>query len=433
MFGFMASTTTRGQAVYATPYAFATIAGSAGNYGGADGTNGAAQFTFPIGVVLATNGNLYVVDNTQNDVRQIALRGTNWVVTTIAGAPGSFGGYVDGTNQDAQFNSPTSIAMDAAGNLYVADGDNNTLRKLTPMGTNWVVTTIAGIANFTGGSADGTNGAAQFNYPSGITVDTASNLYVADTYNETIRRVSPMGTNWVVTTIAGTAGLHPGAADGTNQAAQFSLPTGITTDGSGNLYVTDASDGNLRKIIPVGTNWVVSTIAGTGGNDNIIDGTNTDAQFSAPNGITVDVSGNLYVADSGNNAIRKVTPIGTNWVTTTLAGGISGTNDGVGPDAQFNNPSGIAVDAAGNLFVADSNNSIIRKGFIGVLPNLTIYLSALTNVVVSWPGSFGTLQTNADLTTTNWGGYGGTIVNNNGTNSVTLSPSAGALFFRLTN
>jgi sugar lactone lactonase YvrE len=437
--GLMTLTTARGQAIYATPYTFVTIAGTAGVVGnGADGTNGLAQFYFPEAVAVDTNDNLYVVDNFFNDVRKVTPVGTNWVVTTIAGAYDPIGGFADGTNQAAQFNEPTSITMDRSNNLYVTDGNNNTLRKITPMGTNWVVTTIAGTAspNTDGGSADGTNGVAQFNYPAGITVDAAGNLYVADTYNDTIRRVVHVGTNWVVTTIAGTA-QGQGSNDGTNQAAQFNLPDGIAVDGSHNLYVADDHNNTIRKITPVGTNWVVSTIAGSivlGA--GFTDGTNTDAQFSSPGTIALDASGNLYVADTGNNAIRKVAPIGTNWVVTTLAGapdGSTGTNDGTGLDVSFNSPYGIAVDAAGNLYVADSGNSTIREGYLApAAPNLAISLSA-GSLVISWPGSGFTLQTNADLTTANWGNYGGLITSGSGTNSVTLPPSGGALFFRLTN
>ena len=440
--GLMSLTTARGQAIYATPYTFVTIAGSAGiPESGADGTNGFASFYYPEAVAVATNHNLYVVDAIANDIRQVAPLGTNWVVTTIAGTNYPGGGSDDGTNQAAQFYGPASIALDRFNNLYVADGGNNTLRKITPVGTNWVVTTIAGTAspNTSGGSADGTNGVAQFYYPSGIAVDAAGNLYVADTYNDTIRRAAPVGTNWVVTTIAGTAGRR-GSDDGTNQNAQFFLPDGIAVDGSGNLYVADGGNNTIRKMTPVGTNWVVSTIACSillGA--NLTDGTNTDAQFNSPATIALDASGNLYVADTGNNAIRLVAPIGTNWVVTTLAGGYngpdgtSGTNDGTGPDAQFNSPYGIAVDAAGNLYVADTGNSTIREGYLATAaPNLAISLSA-GNVMISWPGSGFTLQTNADLTTTNWGSYSGLITSGSGTNSVTLSPLGGALFFRLTN
>jgi hypothetical protein len=439
MGGFMAMTSAWGQPVYATPYTFITIAGTVGAVSDTNGNNGAGTLYNPDGVVVDTNDNLYVVDNGAYTIRKVApAGGTNWSVSTIAGLAGSSGSS-DGTGSSAQFLEPTGIALDSSNNLYVTDSGNCTVRKMTLTGGSWKVTTIAGTANPGGGSfADGTNGGAQFYYPEGIAVDAAGNLYVADTFNEIIRKIVPIGTNWVVTTIAGTPGLlNYGSADGTNQGAQFFLPSGIAVDSSSNLYVADGNNNTIRKIVPVGTNWVVSTIAGTAspGSGGYTDGTNGNARFNSPAGITVDVRGNLYVADLNNNAIREVSPIGTNWVTTTLAGdpnGNSGSTNGTGPTAQFNNPFGIAVDVSGNLFVGDTFNDTIRQGFVAAVPNLTIALTAANTVVVSWPGSGGVLQTNANLATANWGAYGGEVSSSNGTNSVTVSPAAGNLFFRLT-
>ena len=438
--GFLALTTAWGQSDYATPYTFVTIAGTAGNNAAADGTNSSALFYWPEGITVGTNGNLYVVDNFENTVRQVAPAGTNWVVTTIAGTAGDSGGG-DGTNQAAQFYEPTSIAIDGRGSLYVADGGNNIIRMITPAGTNWVVSTIAGTAG-SGGGNDGTNGGAQFNYPSGITVDTNGSLYVADLYNDTIRKVAPVGTNWVVTTIAGSAS-NPGSNDGTNGAARFYEPSGIAIDRAGNLFVTDTYYSIIRKLMPAGTNWVVSTIAGTASlNGGSADGTNGDAQFNTPYGITVDAGDNLYVADTYNNTIRKVAPAGTNWVTTTLAGvadgGSGGSTDGTGAGALFSIPYCIAVDGVGDLFVGDTVNGTIREGQVAAgtnapAPDLTIGLTALNSVVVSWSNVGGyTLQTNGNLATPNWAGYGGAVTTSGGTSSIVLPPPAGKLFFRLT-
>jgi len=433
--GFL--TTAWGQASYSTPYTFVTIAGTAGNSGGNDGTNGIAQFYLPEGITVDTHGNLYVADYGNNTIRKVTPVGTNWVVTTIAGTAGN-NGSANGTNGVAQFNEPASITVDGLGQLYVADYGNNTIRKVTPVGTNWVVTTIAGTAG-NGDSADGTNGSAQFNSPSGITVDTPGNLYVADSGNNTIRKVTPMGTNWVVTTIAGTNGNNGnGSADGTNSVARFYGPSSITVDTLGNLYVADSGNNTIRKVTSAGTNWVVSTIAGTAGSVGSADGTNGSALFNFPSSITVDTSGSLYVADTYNHTIREVAPVGTNWVVSTLAGaaGITGTNDGTGANALFSYPDGITVDGTGNLYVGDTANNTIRKGQITAVlavPALTIGLTAPNSVVVSWPslGSY-TLQSNADLTTTNWVNYGGAVTTSNGTNSVTIPPPVGNLFFRLT-
>jgi hypothetical protein len=427
-----------GQLNYVTPYTFTTIAGTYGEVQNVDGTNGNAWFEQPQGVAVDTNDNLYVADIAANTIRKAVPVGTNWVVTTIAGDPEN-PGYNDGTNQAAEFDEPAAIAVDAAGNVYVADSYYSTIRELSLSGTNWVSSTIAGTPNPSGGSRNGTNGVAQFNGPSGMALDAAGRMYVADTYNDTIRQVVHVGTNWVVTTIAGTAG-NQGPNDGTNGAAQFFDPVGIAVDNAGNLFVADSGNYTIRKITHVGTNWVVTTIAGTAGGQGVADGTNGAAQFDspvvfAPMSLAVDASDNLYVTDGGNGVVRKVSPLGTNWVTTTLAGDPSRSDniDGTGTNAVFGTPAGIAVDVAGKLFVGDIGNNDLREGIIAAVPNLAISVNASNGVVVSWPGSFGILQTNASLTAPNWVNYGGAVTNSNGTNSVTFTPSAATLFFRLTD
>jgi sugar lactone lactonase YvrE len=209
--------------------------------------------------------------------------------------------------------------VDSAGNLYVADTSNNTIRKVTPsiagQQTNWVVTTLAGSAG-SSGSADGTNSSARFNAPFGVTVDSAGNLYVADLGNNTIRKVTPsitgLQTNWVVTTLAGLAG-SPGSADGTGSSARFSDPEGVAVDSTGNLYVGDAFNNTIRKVTPSitgqQTNWVVTTVGGLASVTGSADGTNSNARFNEPWGVAVDSAGNLYVGDAGNNTIRKGSPL----------------------------------------------------------------------------------------------------------------------------
>jgi sugar lactone lactonase YvrE len=433
--GMLGLTTAWGQADYATPYTFTTIAGTNGSQGFADGTNSVAQFTWPEGIVVATNGILYVVDTYYNSIREVAPMGTNWVVTTIAGNTNT-SGYADGTGQGAEFHYPTSIALDRAGNLYVTDGGNNTVRKLTPVGASWVSSTIAGAADVPG-TNDGMNGAARFNYPSGIAVDaTGTNLYVADTFNDTIRRVAHVGANWVVSTIAGQA-LNNGSNDGTNLTAQFFKPSALTIDPSGNLFVADTGNSTVRRLTPMGANWVVTTIAGSAESTGLVDGTNADASFNNPYGIAVDANDNVYVADPGDNAIRLLSPQGTNWVTTTLAGdpgGNSGVADGTGPNALFNSPWGIAVDAADRVYEGETGNYVVRQGIVATVPNLAISPVTANSVVISWAGSSGfVLQTNGSLTAPNWGNYGGAVSSSNGTNSVTLSPPTGTLVFRLAN
>jgi hypothetical protein len=255
--------------------------------------------------------------------------------------------------------------VDINGNLYVADYNNHTIRKVAPVGTNWVTTTIAGLAG-NPGSTDGTNSDARFSTPRGVAVDSSGNLYVGDRYNQTIRKVIPVGTNWVTTTIAGSAD-NPGSADGTNSAARFNSPSGVAVDTNGNVYVADADNDTIRKITPVGatgTNWVTTTIAGSAGNPGSTDGTNSAARFNSPFGVAVDTHGKLYVADMYNNTTRKVTPVGTNWVTSTVGGlaGNVGSVDGTNSVARFYQPLGVAVNTHGNLYVTDTYNYTIRQG-----------------------------------------------------------------------
>jgi sugar lactone lactonase YvrE len=342
-----------GQANYATPYTFITIAGNTG-YGSADGTNSAARFAFPCSAAVDSAGNVYVADTVNSTIRKMTLVGANWTVTTLAGLAGCTGTN-DGTGSGARFNYPNGVAVDSAGNLYVADSGNNTIRKVTPVGTNWVVTTLAGLAG-SAGTNDGTGNAAQFNEPGAVAVDSAGNVYVADTANNTIREVTPVGTNWVVTTLAGLPGIA-GSANGTGNVARFYFPFGLTVATNGNVYVADSANNTIRKVTPSGQ---VTTLAGLPGNTGSADGTGSAARFYYPYGVTVATNGNIYVADSGNNTIRKVTPAG---VVTTLAGaaGNAGSANGTGSAALFYWAAGVAVDTNGNVYVADSGNNTIRK------------------------------------------------------------------------
>jgi hypothetical protein len=355
---------------YAQTYAFRNVAGNATTNGGMDGTNGNAQLYAPSGAAVDSQGNLYVADQFNCTIRKITPVGTNWVVTTIAGSVQISGPLRDGTNSSALFNFPTGIAVDPSSNLFVADQYNYAIRKVTPLTgtTNWVVTTIAGQGpTKLPGFADGTNASAFFNQPSGLAVDGNSNVFVADQYNNAIRKISPVPgtTNWVVTTIAGQGPDTNGVANGTNTAAQFNAPSGIAMDSSGNLFVADQFNNEIRKMTPSGTNWIVTTIAGQGpGKTGFTDGTNT-ALFNHPTGLAVDTNGNVYVADEQNNTIRKLTPFGTNWLTTTIGGHAlkSGTNNGSGTNDLFYSPFSLAVDGKGSVFVADMYNNTIRIGF----------------------------------------------------------------------
>ncbi|PKV50332.1 NHL repeat-containing protein [Aquimarina sp. MAR_2010_214] len=313
-----------------------TLAGN-GTHGFTNGTGTSAQFSTPIGVDVDSNGNIYVADRNNNVIRKITPAG---VVSTFAG---STFGYADGTGTAAKFHAPYGIAIDANDNIYVGDYINHRIRKITPAG---VVTTLAGSGVV--GSADGTGTAAQFNEPYGLDVDSNGNIYVADYGNNRIRKITPAG---VVTTLAGSSS---GFADGTGTAAMFKAPHDVAVDNNDNVYVTDGFNHRIRKITPVG---VVTTFAGT--NQGFADGTGTQARFNTPEGITIDNSGNLYVTDRSNHCIRKITSTG---VVSILAGSNDfGFVNGTGATARFRQPAGITVNASGVFYVTDESNHSVRK------------------------------------------------------------------------
>jgi sugar lactone lactonase YvrE len=316
--------------------------------GSADGAGSAARFNNPNGIGVDGNGNIYVADEYNNSIRKVTPAG---VVTTLAGlAAPDYSTNADGIGSTAWFSNPYGVAADNSGNVYVADADNNSIRKITPTG---VVTTLAGTTGKSG-SADGTNNTALFSEPGGVAVDSTGNIYVADTYNSTIRKVTADG---VVTTLAGSAS-GSGSTDGTNNAARFDSPEGIAIDSAGILYVADSYNNTIRKVTPDG---IVTTLAGKAGYSGSDDGTGSDARFSYPVSLALDGAGNVFVADLDYAIIRKVTPDG---VVTTLAGCAVcpyGAFDGTGTNALFTAPWGIAVDHAGNVFVSDYGNYTIRR------------------------------------------------------------------------
>ncbi len=317
-----------------------TLAGSPNVAGNSDGTGSAATFSLPLFLAADASGNVYVAENEYNTIRTTTPAG---VVTTLAGST-TVTGSINGTGPAAAFQEPYGVAVDASGNVYVSD--DTTLRVVTPSGT---VSTLAGVESI--GFADGATSAARFFGPTGMAVDASGNAYVADTNNDTVRKVSLFG---AVTTLAGSAG-NPGSSDGTGAAAGFNSPDGVTVDGSGNVYVADTENSTIRKITPAG---VVTTLAGSAGNPGSSDGSGSAARFRVPIGVAVDSSGNVYVSDSGNYTIRRITPAG---MVTTLAGsaGVSGSANGTGGAASFGGLGGLALDASGNIFVADETS--VRK------------------------------------------------------------------------
>lgn len=320
-----------------------TFAGKAGTPGSTNGTGSSARFSYPYQIAFGPGGVLYVADYANNCIRKVTPSG---VVSTLAGLAGSYD-YADGTGAAARFRGPVGIAVDSAGNVYVADYGNQIIRKVTSSG---VVTTLAGSPGVSG-STDGNGAAARFGGPEHLTI-TGGNLYVAEISNHTIRKVTLSGE---VTTFAGLAGANA-EVDGTGSAARFSYPYSIASDSSGNVFVGEKGYATLRKITPAG---VVTTLAGTAGVWGFADGTGPAAKFDSIDGLCAAPDGAVLLVDH-NHVVRRVTPAG---VVTTIAGSVPtrGSADGTGTDASFSDPSGMAVNSAGELLVADSFNHAIRK------------------------------------------------------------------------
>jgi sugar lactone lactonase YvrE len=324
-----------------------TFAGN-GNQGFVDATGTSAEFGSPKAITVDKLGNVYVVDGLNYAIRVITPEG---VVSTLAGNGTS--GYVDGQGTSAEFEAPQGIAVDESGNVYVSEGnlDNNQrIRKITPSG---YVTTLAGTG--VKGFLNSTFGLAEFYGPGPMAFDQSGFLYVGDMINERIRKLEGEGALSLVTTFAGNG--KQGDVNGPASSAEFNIPGGIAFDPSGNLYVADTYNFSIRKITPSGT---VSDFAGSKINSGYLNGTGTGAEFSNPVAIASDSLGNLYVSEGSiNNCIRKITPAG---VVTTLTGTqAAGFADGNLGTAIFNNPAAIAIGPKGNLFVADAWNYRIRK------------------------------------------------------------------------
>ena len=301
-----------------------------------DGTGNKAVFAAPADMVTDASGNVYVADVTT--VRKITPEG---VVTSLGIIPPN----PSGAHNDAP--NTKGITMDANGNIYACDLWNSVIRKISTSGQTTVFIGQGPQTN----EVDGDIKTASFNQPGGLCMDKSGNIYVAVMVGNVIVKITPAG---VATTIAGTG--KQGNQDGAAATATFNLPHDVAVDASGNLYVADGYNNMIRKITPAG---IVSTFAGSG-NPGAVDGTGTQAQFHTPTSIDIDQDGNLYVADGGNNKIRKITPSG---VVTTIAGsGKTGHDDGAYMDASFNYPWGIAVSKDGKtVFVADYSNALIRK------------------------------------------------------------------------
>jgi len=320
------------------------LAGSLGGNGTLDGQGTLARFSFPMGLAVDDAGNVYVADASNEAIRKVTPGG---LVTTFAGATGQIG-YQDGTGGAARFFSPTGVVRDAAGNFYVCDRGNHCIRKITAAG---VVTTLAGSAG-TQGSQDGTGTAALFVAPQSVVLNADGELVVSDYLDHTLRKVTPAG---VVTTLAGLSGAQ-GYEDGTGSAARFTNPRGLVLEPSGNLLVADSGNCTIRRVTPAGA---VTTLAGTVRVPGPDDGLGAAAKFAYPDGLVREASGTYLVADTQNYTLRRLTTAGA---VTTVAGtpGSWGHTDGPALSAVLNSPSGLAFLPSGTLVFSEANGEDLR-------------------------------------------------------------------------
>lgn len=359
-----------------------TLAGQALVSGTANGSGTNALFNDPATVVADAGGNFFVADSQNHAIRKITAAGA---VTTFAGQLG-IAGTANGSGTGAQFDAPSGLVFDPAGNLFVSDTGNQTIRKITPGGK---VSTFAGVAG-SDGFLDGASGSALFNSPLGIVVSSNGTVFVADSGNHCIRKIF----GGAVSTFAGNPQAW-GSSDGTGTNAQFNSPCGLALDAQGNLFVSDANNHTLRRIT---TNGIVTTFAGAPGQDGAADGDKAAARFRNPAELAFDHKGNLLVADSFNQTIRKIS---TNGTVSTVCGapGISGAASGTNGAGRFFNPYGVAVAPDGSVVVTDAYNELVR---VVIVPfELSLQISGATHTAtISWDAISGKtyqVQFKADL------------------------------------
>ncbi|MDC0766763.1 NHL repeat-containing protein [Streptomyces sp. HD] len=330
--------------------AIATVAGTGATGYLSDG--GPAPLTrlyLPMGLAVDRQGNLYIADRYNHRIRKVTPDG---IITTVAGT--GDGGYVSdgGPAVATRLNEPIDVAVDDAGNVYIADGVNHRIRKVTPAG---IITTVAGNGEAGYVSDGGPAIATRLNHPHGIAVDREGNLYFSEWSNHRVRKVSRNG---IITTVAGNGTAGYVSDGGPAIATRLQHPSGVAVDPEGNLYIADCVNHRVRK---VSRNGIITTVAGNGTAGYVSDGGPAVAtRIHHPHDVALDAAGNLYIADSGNHRLRRVS---TNGIITTVAGnGIAGYVDDGGPavSTRLYSPTGVTLDAAGNLYIGDYNNHRVR-------------------------------------------------------------------------
>jgi len=343
-----------------------TVAGNGTHgYAGDNGSATAASLNSPISIAMDSAGNFHIGDGGNNRIRKVSA--VTGIITTMAGSGAA--GYADGSGGGGGYSGdggpatsgtlyqPHTLAVDNSGNLYIADSENHRIRKVAA-GTG-IITTVAGSGTegYTGDGGPAT--AASINYPIGIAVDSSGNLYVADYYNQRIRKVAA-GTG-IITTVAGDGTQGYAGDNGPATSARLNYPWGVATDSAGNLFIADTGNQRIRKVT-AGTG-IITTVAGNGTWGFTYDNCPaTETSLNNPESVTVDSAGNLYIADYDNQRIRKVTA--ETGIISTVAGngtaGYAGDND-LATNAKLNGPCGVATDGDGNLYIADHFNERVRK------------------------------------------------------------------------
>lgn len=343
--------------------------GSLGFSGDGSAANKATMH-LPTGLAIDSSGNMYIADSLNNRIRKV----TGTTISTIAGS-GVFSYSGDGGSATAaQLNAPEAVAVDASGNVYIADTANNVVRQISAKG---VISTIAGNGTAGFGGDNGAATSAQLNAPQGVAVDASGNVYVSDTANARVRKIS----GGTIATVAGSGTLGYSGDGAAATSAQLNTPVGLAVDKSGNLYIADVGDSVVRKV----SNGIVTTVAGNGSQGYSGDtGPAAGAMLNGPEGVAVDVAGNLYITDTLNAVVRQVTPSGV--ITTVAGSGIDGySGDGAQAKvAQLGSPAGIVVDNAGNLYFADSGAAFARFSSAELSPPSRAAASAAMRAMAVW-------------------------------------------------
>ena len=337
-----------------------TVAGTAGKagYGGDAAAATSAKLDNPRKIALDSSGNLYIADTVNNAIRKVTA--STGIITTVAGdgTPGNSGD--NGVATNAALNSPNGVAVDSSGNIYIADTGNNVIREVSA--SSGVIERVAGkgTSGYSGDEGYATN--ATLNSPNGVALDSSGDIYIADTNNDVIRKVT--ASNDIIMTVAGSGSAGYSGDKGAATSAKLTIPDSVAVDSSGNIYIADTGNNVIREASA--SSGDIATIAGNGtsgySGDN---GAATSAKLSIPNGVAVDSSGNTYVADTGNNVIREIVASSSEIKTVAGTGtsGYSGDN-GKSTSAKLNSPYGVALDSSGDIYIADTGNDIIREDTI---------------------------------------------------------------------